>query len=87
MNLPTDFYRPNRYRYDARTLLAAGATLNEVNRLVGYGHVSIEQANAFFHEWCKGKLEHRWNEAGGYGEECILDRRTGQDTWRRWRWL
>ncbi len=72
--------------YTAKQLLDLKLTLNQVDDLVHDGRVTEETANAYFREWCKGKMEHRWNAAGQCPEECITDPHTYRETWRRMRW-
>ncbi len=69
-----------------RQLLANGFTLNQVDDMVYDGRVTEAEANLFFQEWCKGKLEHRWNVVTSKPEECLYNAQTGAETWREMKW-
>lgn len=70
----------------AQVLLTAKHTLNDIGRMLRNGQICVEVAEAFFKEWCTGKMSYRWNEAAGHGEEEVINRYDTNNTWRRISW-
>ncbi len=77
------------YTVTAARMLAAKCSLSDVARVIHHGQTTTEEGEAFFREWCKGKLEYRWNEGKGDSpgrpEVCYIDR-SGTDHWHTLRW-